>query len=54
MKKFYFEPAIEIKRFQAENIVTASGDSLKGTKDVEVPTGKSAKEISFNEFHFTF
>lgn len=53
MKKFYFEPAIEIKRFHLENIITGSGE-ITGTSVENVPAGVKAATLSFKDFKFAF
>ena len=55
MKKFYTEPSMDVKNFEAENIITASGDV--GTLDSAgtVTEGTAAVKLTYGtDFEFVF
>ena len=55
MKKYYFEPTIELKRFEAENIVTASAELTVTDADPSITDGNAAITLKYQEgFTFVF
>ena len=58
MKKFYMNPAMDVKEFEAENIVTASGRTdgteFTGTTDELKAAAQSVNTVSYDVLGFTF